>query len=219
MTVAAIVIAHSADDALAPVEGTPRVRSRVDAAWAGGAIPIIVVCPDPEGAVAASLGDAPATVVSPGPDVPHGSAWFVAGFDAALSAVAETAAAMLFPSRFVWLDPETVTTLIEAHGASPRAVVRPTFRGEPGFPAVVPTAWLETLRAQAGSSGPDALAAVVAAGADEVRLEVGDPGTVLDASTARSELPPYQGPPEPAGGPPPEWNAALADRIGQSPPE
>lgn len=44
-------------------------------------------------------------------------------------------------------------------------------------------------------------------------LELGDPGITRDVSTARASLPDYQGPSDPAAGPPPEWNADLAARA------
>ena len=62
MTVAACILAASPDSALREVDGTPNVRRLVDLAWAGGALPVIVVAPDPDGAVAVALAGAPATV-------------------------------------------------------------------------------------------------------------------------------------------------------------
>ena len=43
------------------------------------------------------------------------------------------------------------------------------------------------------------------------RVELGDPGSVLGSEVDLHELPDYAGPPEPVGGPPPEWGAAAAD--------
>jgi hypothetical protein len=42
-------------------------------------------------------------------------------------------------------------------------------------------------------------------------LELGDPGSVLGREVELDALPDYAGPPEPVGGPPPEWGAAAAD--------
>jgi hypothetical protein len=58
--------------------------------------------------------------------------------------------------------------------------------------------------------------ALIAEGAPHRALDLGDPGIVFDLATPRAELPGYQGPPEPAGGPPPEWNAALAAQAQRS---
>ena len=55
MTVAAVILCATAEGALADTLGQPRVRRLVDIAWSGGALPVVVVAPDPEGAVAASL--------------------------------------------------------------------------------------------------------------------------------------------------------------------
>ncbi len=214
MTVAAVVIAPSSDEALAPHEGHPRVRHLVDVAWAGGAVPIVVVAPDPAGELARALIETSAVVVAPG-DEPQGIAWFAAGLAGAHERVTETSAALLWPCRFTWVDPETVTSLIEAHGMTPTAIVRPAFGGAPGFPVLVPVALEDQLARQRGRHGEEALAALVAAGVPERIVELGDPGIIHDASTPRDELPPFEGPPEPAGGPPPDWNEALGARIAE----
>ena len=72
MTVAALILPASAEEALTSIDGRPLVRRLVDAAWAGGAVPVIVSVDDPAGEVAAALGGAPATLVPPG-DVLAGS--------------------------------------------------------------------------------------------------------------------------------------------------
>ena len=56
MTVAAVILASTADGALTDTLGQPRVRRLVDIAWAGGALPVVVVAPDPDGAVARLYG-------------------------------------------------------------------------------------------------------------------------------------------------------------------
>ena len=45
-----------------------------------------------------------------------------------------------------------------------------------------------------------------------VAVDLGDPGAVIGRETPIDALPAYAGPPEPVGGPPPEWGAAAADR-------
>ena len=52
MTVAAVVLSASAEGALADTLGQPRVRRLADLAWSGGALPVMVLSPDPDGAVA-----------------------------------------------------------------------------------------------------------------------------------------------------------------------
>jgi CTP:molybdopterin cytidylyltransferase MocA len=124
----------------------------------------------------------------------------------------------MWPFRHAWVDPETVTSLVEAHGATPDAIARPTYAGRPGFPVLVPMALTERLAAKAGSHGAEAVAALIAEGVPDRNIELGDPGIVYDLATPRSALPGYQGPPEPATGPGPEWNAELgaeAQRSGE----
>ncbi len=124
--------------------------------------------------------------------------------------MAETSAALLWPFRFVWVDPETVTSLVEAHGATPEAIVRAAYGGQPGFPILIPVALVDRLAALSGQHGEEAVQSLAAAGVTIRQIELGDPGIVHDMSTSRGDLPRYQGPPEPAGGPPPDWNSALA---------
>jgi hypothetical protein len=131
----------------------------------------------------------------------------------ALDAVAETKAVLLWPARMTWVDPETVTSLIEASGAS-SAPRRPAFAGEPGWPILmsgdVAGEWLD---GGTGSLGD------ILAGRPIATSELGDPGSVLGREISLDDLPAYSGPPEPIAGPPPEWGAAAAERpdIGLGP--
>ena len=50
-----------------------------------------------------------------------------------------------------------------------------------------------------------------------LELELGDPGVVHDRETPIERLPAYEGPPGPAGGPPPEWGAPAADLSDEAP--
>jgi hypothetical protein len=45
----------------------------------------------------------------------------------------------------------------------------------------------------------------------ERHLDLGDPGTVHDATTPRDQLPPYEGPTSPPAGHTHEWGAQAAD--------
>ena len=49
MTVGAVIVPDGVAEALADATGRAAVRRIVDSAWAGGAIPIIVVAADPDG--------------------------------------------------------------------------------------------------------------------------------------------------------------------------
>ena len=210
MTVAAIVLAPDAVAALSDADGEPAIRRVVHAAWSGGALPIMIVAEDTDGKLAEAVAGLPAMVTRPGADEAPGIAWFVHGQRAANAAVAETTAGLLWPFRYVWVDPETVTSLVEAHGATPGEIVRPAWATQPGFPILVPVAFADRLAARITLHGGEAVAALVADGVPLRELELGDPGIVHDISTPRASLPDYQGPSQPTAGPPPEWNAELA---------
>ena len=206
MTVGAVIVPGGVAEALADATGVPAARRIVDSAWAGGALPIIVVACDPDGRVATALEGSPAVVLDPGKSSEVGT--YRAGALAAAERVRDTGAVLLWPGRMTWTDPETVTSLIEAHGRAPREVIRPRRAGERGWPVIVPLERLDEVLALQGGS----LAAML----DDERirtLELGDPGSVLGAEVALDDLPDYAGPPEPVGGPPPEWGAAAADVL------
>jgi CTP:molybdopterin cytidylyltransferase MocA len=217
VTVAAVILSATPEGSVAPADGVPRVRRMADAAWAGGALPIVVVAADPDGAVAAALAGSEARVVPPA-DPDRGPAGQMAhGSRAAIAAVAETDAAMLWPGRLCWVDAETLTSLIEAHGVDRDAIVRPAWRDEPGWPVLVPTGLLAALEdVPPDRMPPDVVAALAAAGHRVVQVEVGDPGCVHDAGTARADLPAFEGPPEPASGHHHEWGAAAAGALDES---
>lgn len=212
MTVAAIVLVPDVAAALADADGEPAIRRVAHAAWSGGALPIVIVAEDVAGALAEAVADLPVTLARPGEN-PPGIAWFVSGQRAALVAVTETTAGLLWPFRHAWVDPETVTSLVEAHGTAPNAIVRPAYAGQIGFPILVPIAYTDRLAARAGLHGSEAVEAIVAGGVPALVVELGDPGIVHDLATPRSDLPGYQGPPQPAGGPAPEWNAELGAKA------
>ena len=205
MTVGAVVVPAGLEDALADAAGRVAVRRIVDAAWAGGALPIIVVADDDaDGHVSAALQGSPAVLVAAGGSTLRGT--YRVGLDAALAAVAEMSAALLWPGHMIWIDPETVTSLIEAHGRAPGQVARPLRAGETGWPVLLPVDRATELFSADGEALDEALDGL----AIEL-LELGDPGSVLGREVSIDELPDYAGPPEPVGGPPPEWGAAAAD--------
>jgi CTP:molybdopterin cytidylyltransferase MocA len=195
VTVAAVVVPRDRDEALADAAGRAAARRIVDAAWAGGALPIVVVVDDPEGAVAAVLAGSPALLVGAAPD----RSPYRAGAEAASEAVRGTDGWLLWPGDHTWVDPETVTSLIEAHGARPEHPLRPVHDGRQGWPILVPV------------SARDLVEGVVVDTPDAVLLDLGDPGTVVTLAVAIDDVPAYVGPAAPVSGPPPDWGAAAAE--------
>ncbi len=204
MTVGAVIVPDGVTEALADATGRTAVRRIVDSAWAGGALPIIVVACDPDERIAEALAGSPAVVLDPGKASEVQT--YRLGAEAAVATVQETSAVLLWPGRMTWADPETVTSLIEAHGRTPDEITRPRRAGESGWPVLVPASRIAAVLAAPGGSVEDAIAAGAVAS-----VELGDPGSVLGAEVALDDLPDYAGPPEPVGGPPPEWGAAAAD--------
>lgn len=218
MTVAAVILAAHHDIALRDVEGVPNARRLADAAWAGGATPIVAVAPDPEGRVAAVLAGSEATLASPAPEVAGPAGQMARGARVALALVADTSAILLWPGRLGWVDAETVTSLIEGHGRAPGHLLRPAYGGTMGWPALLPVAHLEALETLGpGLRPPEVLDALVGAGVPHSLVEVGDPGVVHDLDTPREALPPFEGPPEPAAGHHHEWGAEVAQGPDEAP--
>jgi len=213
VTVAAVVLAARPESALEDADGLPRARRIVDSAWSGGAAPIIVVSFDPDGAIADALAGSEAVLAEPVP-LPEGlpARQIRRGIDVAREAVRGVDGALVWPARMGWVGPETVTSLIEAHGVDRRSILRPAYDGEPGWPVLVPTSALEALATVAPDRMPDDIVAdLLAAGVPGRTIELGDPGTTHDGSVPRDQLPPYLGPSEPAAPHTHEWGAALAD--------
>jgi CTP:molybdopterin cytidylyltransferase MocA len=217
VTVAAVIGADSAEAALAEASARAAARRLVETAWAGGAVPIVVVAPDRDGAVADALTGSAAILAEPAPPPAGEVGQILRGMDVAAASVTETDAALSFPVRLAWVDAETVTSLIQAHGLDPASVLRPTWHGQPGWPVLFPMTLAGRLRAiGVDRSGEDALTALAASGLAVRTLELGDPGIVFDISTSLEELPPYEGPAEPLA-PPPEWGLAGAERTDDVP--
>ena len=214
MTVAAVILSASAEEAAEPLDGVPRVRHVADAAWSGGAMPVVVVAPDPEGTVASALSGSAAELVSPALPGTGPTGQIVRGIEAAAASVGETTAALVWPARMAWLDAGTVTALIEAHPRAPAAVLRPAWEGEPGWPVLVPLALLGALRARAPDLAPGLLLDDLAAAGVPMRaLDLGDPGATHDVDTPRTALPAYAGPDQPVTGHPPDWGADVAQTL------
>ncbi len=211
MTVAAVILSATADGALADTLGQPRVRRLVDIAWSGGALPVVVVSPDEGGAVAAALVGSEAVYGSPAPAESGPAGQMVRGAERALEEVHDTSAVLIWPARMTWVGPETVTSLIEAHGVSPGEILRPAWDGAPGWPVLVPSVALDALRGVAADRMPsDVVEDLVRAVASRL-VEVGDPGVIHDADTPFTDLPPYDGPPDPPAGHTHEWEDSVDD--------
>jgi len=212
MTVAAVILSATTDGALADTLGQPRVRRLVDVAWSGGAMPVVVVAPDPDGAVAGTLVGSEATYGSPAPAEDGPAGQMVRGAELARAEVSETTAVLLWPARMTWVGPETVTSLIEAHGTDPSTMLRPGWHGEAGWPVLLPTAALDHLRSVRPDRMPSDVIDDLAVDMSTRLVEVGDPGVHLDADTPFADLPPYEGPPDPPAGHTHEWDDDIARR-------
>ncbi len=218
MTVAAVILAASPESALADAAGRASVRRIAETAWAGGAMPLVVVAADPDGTVAAALGGSEATLVPPAPVRTGPAGQLVRGMRAALELVASSDAALIWPVRLTWVDAETVTMLLQAHGLEPGSLLRPRWEDTDGWPVLVPMSLIEALAGMPPDRMPDQLVLDLAASGAPLRsLDLGDPGAVLDRDTAIDALPPYVGPQEPLR-PPPDWGAAAADAADDVPP-
>ena len=214
MTVAAVILSATAEGAIADTLGQPRVRRLADLAWSGGALPIVVLAPDPEGAVAAALVGSEAVYGSPAPPETGPVGQMVRGAELALAEVSDTTAILLWPGRMTWVGPETITSLIEAHGTARDAMLRPTWHGDPGWPVLLPTRHLAALRAITPERMPPDVIEDLAASVPSRLIEVGDPGVAIDADTAYADLPTYEGPPDPPAGHTHEWGTDVTAEAG-----
>jgi CTP:molybdopterin cytidylyltransferase MocA len=214
MTVAAVILSATTDGALAETQGQPRVRRLVDIAWSGGALPIVVVSPDPDGAVADALVGSESVHEGPAP-ADHGPAGQMArGADRARADVQGTTAVLLWPARLTWVGPETITSLIEAHGTDRGSMLRPSWQGDPGWPVLLPTSHLEALRAVAPDVMPPSVIETLAGQVPTRLIDLGDPGVIHDVETPFDDLPAYEGPPDPPGGHTHDWGDDVAAEAG-----
>ena len=217
MTVAAVILSASPEGALADTLGQPRVRRLADLAWSGGALPIVVVAADPDGAVTAALANSEAIHGSPAPLESGPRGQMVRGAELAIAEVGDTTGVLIWPGRMVWVGPETITSLIEAHGTDKGTILRPAWHGDPGWPILLPTAQLDALRAVAPDRMPPAIVDDLVATVPSRVIEMGDPGVTFDADTPIGDLPPYEGPPDPPAGHTHEWGADVAAEAGLEP--
>ena len=195
-----MILSSTAEGARADTLGQPRVRRLVDIAWSGGALPVVVVAPDPDGAVASTLVGTEAVYGSPAPReaVPDGQ--MLQGAELARQEIGDITAVLLWPGRMAWVGPESITSIIEAHGVDPSSMLRPGWHGEAGWPVLLPMTSLDHLRAVAPDRMPPDVIDEVASYVPTRVVEVGDPGVTIDVETSFGDLPPYEGPPDPPGG-------------------
>jgi CTP:molybdopterin cytidylyltransferase MocA len=212
MTVAAVILSATADGALADTLGQPRVRRLVDIAWSGGAMPVVVLAPERDGAVAAALVGSEATYGTPAPTESGPAGQMLRGAELAMAEVNGTTGVLIWPARMVWVGPETITSLIEAHGMDPATVLRPAWQGEGGWPVLVPFGALDLLRDIAPDRQPPAVIEDLLGRVAGRTIDLGDPGVHFDADTASGDLPPYEGPLDPPAGHVHEWGDDVARR-------
>jgi hypothetical protein len=178
-----------------------------------------VVSFDPDGTIAVALTGAAVTLAEPVPK-PDGVpvAQMRRGIEVARGIVKGVDGAFIWPARMGWVSPETITSMIEAHGVRPGTVLRPTFDGEAGWPVLLPLEGWAALASMAPDRMPaDIIADVIASGVPEATIDLGDPGTTIDGATPSSELPPYVGPLEPAAHHRHEWGSEISDAPDESP--
>jgi CTP:molybdopterin cytidylyltransferase MocA len=186
----------------------------VDLAWSGGALPVMVVSPDPDGGVQAALAGSEAIYGSPAAPEAGPAGQMARGAELALAEVHDTTAVLLWPARMAWVGPETVTSLIEAHGSDRNAILRPAWHGDPGWPVLLPTVHLDALRTVPPDHMPPLVIEDLAATIPTRVVEMGDPGVVHDVDTAPADLPAYEGPPDPPAGHTHEWGADVTAAAG-----
>ncbi len=95
MTVAAVILSATAEGALLDTLGQPRVRRLVDLAWSGGAMPVMVVAPDPDGEVAAAILGTEAVYGSPAPAEAGPVGQMIRGAELAVAEIRDTTAVLL----------------------------------------------------------------------------------------------------------------------------
>jgi molybdenum cofactor cytidylyltransferase len=219
MTVAAVILSATTEGALAETLGQARVRRLADIAWSGGALPIVVLAPDPDGAVATSLLGSEAVYGVPAPPETGPAGQMTRGVELAAAEVSDLTGALLWPARMVWVGPETITSMIEAHGVDRDAMLRPTWQGEPGWPVLLPMSHLETLRATPADLMPPEIVERLATAMAIRTIELGDPGVTHDVDTPFEALPAYEGPPDPPAGHTHQWGDDVVAEAGLPVPE
>ena len=142
-----------------------------------GRCPIVVLSPDPDGAVAAALAGSEATHGDPAPAERGPAGQMIRGIEVAAAEVQRPdRRAASGPRGWSWVGPETITSLIEAHGTDPGTLLRPGLArraGLAGPPAAGPPR-------RAATTPPDLMPPAVVerltATIPSRIIELGDPG-------------------------------------------
>ena len=171
VTVAAVILSATAEGALADAQGQARVRRLADLAWSGGALPIVVVSPDPgRGRREGARRTPRRSMATRRRTRAVRSGRWCAAWSWPRPRSRDLDAALIWPARMTWVGPETITSLIEAHGTARGSVLRPAWHGDPGWPVLVPLAHLDALRAIAPDRmPPDVIADLAAVAPDPDR--------------------------------------------------
>jgi len=128
MTVAALILANP--ESLTSGSPSPALNRLIEAAWSGGAHPILIAGLDVEQSFAP---------LAKTTDAPNAKA---AG-EEALRIVGGTSALLTLPIAHAGVDPETITALIAAHGRDAGVTLCAAFNGSAGPIQLTPLAILE----------------------------------------------------------------------------
>ena len=136
----------------------------------------------------------------------------VRGAELALAEVRDTSAVLVWPARMTWVGPETVTSLIEAHGTHAGDDPAAGLGRDAGLAGARAgrERWARSRDVPADRMPPDVIDELAAAVPTRI-VEVGDPGVVHDADTPFADLPPYDGPPDPPAGHTHEWGDGVEE--------
>lgn len=138
MTVAALILAEATDG------GAPALARVVDAAWSGGAQPILVA-----GLVAESVPPLPARRAS--------SSDPASALAEATREVQGTTAIIVLPIAHAGIDPESITTLIAAHGRTPHVPLVAAHEGSIGPVRLLPVEGIATATPESVETGDEAV--------------------------------------------------------------
>jgi hypothetical protein len=136
MTVAALILAS--DSSLVGDHASPPLRRLIEAAWSGGAHPILVA------GLTDAVDLAPLALQTEADTAEAASA-------EALRLVGGTTAILSLPVTHAGIDPETITSLIAAHGRNPEEPLHATHNGAAGPIRLTPLAHISSGNASAGT--------------------------------------------------------------------
>ena len=219
MTVAAVILSATAEGALAETQGqAARPAPRRPRVVGRGAPDRRAVARSRRRRRGEPASGSEAIHGQPAPAETGPVGQMVRGIELAADEVHDLTAVLLWPARMIWVGPETITSLIEAHGTARGTMLRPAWHGEPGWPVAAAArpprrAARDRRRTRCPPTSSSAWRRVV-----PTRLvELGDPGVTHDVGHADEALPDYEGPPDPPAGHTHEWGDDV-DLRGRSRP-